>query len=314
MKAILRLLLCFAASVVSLVLAGTIIHLLQLHPAQAPGNPTVSSMVLLGILSKVVLVAGLYPLARGLAGSTGQRVAAWIAFLALATGLNTMIEASIFTNYVERALPAVAVMYAAEALLLGGALGFLFGHDEPASGLGHRDWPGWMVRGVAAWLAFPVVYLIFGIVVAPVVSPYYRAGVAGLHIPPLPIILETQLVRSAIFLAASLPLIALWEGSRKALWLCLGLAHATVTGLYGLVGNAFFPPVLRITHGLEITADSFVYAAVLVLLFTRPRRTSRTEEPGSRTGRSQLTREPGVIFQGGEKGQARLPALLHFAG
>ena len=285
MKPILKILLCVIVSAVSLVVAGGLIHLLQLHPAQAPGNPTVRAMLILGILSKVVLVAGLWPLARSLAGSAGQRAGAFIAFLALATGTNTIIEASIFTNYVAHAIPAVAIMYASEALLLGLALGFLFGLDEPPNGLSHHDWPGWVVRAVAAWLAFPVIYLAFGMCVSPIVAPYYRAGIAGLHIPALSIILETQLVRSAIFLLASLPLIALWKGSRNTLWLCLGLAHATVVGYYGLVGNAFFPPVLRITHGVEITFDSFAYAAVLVWLFAGPTaglREISTSEPEKR--------------------------------
>ncbi|MGB9032155.1 MAG: hypothetical protein WCC27_18670, partial [Acidobacteriaceae bacterium] len=147
---------------------------------------------------------------------------------------------------------------------------FLFGREEPAQGLAHHDGPGWVVRAVAAWLAFPVIYFVFGACVSPIVVPYYRAGVAGLHIPPLPTIMETQLLRSAIFLIATLPLMALWKGSRNALWLCLGLAHATVIGYYGLVGNAFFPAVLRITHGVEITFDSFAYAALLVWLFAPP--------------------------------------------
>jgi hypothetical protein len=125
-------------------------------------------------------------------------------------------------------------------------------------------------RGAAAWLGWPVIYLFFGMCISPIVVPYYRAGIAGLRIPPMSIILQLQLIRSIVFLAASLPLMTMWKGSRRNLWLALGLAHAAVVGLYELIGATFLPLVLRITHSFEITADSFAYAGLLVLLFTAP--------------------------------------------
>ena len=100
--------------------------------------------------------------------------------------------------------------------------------------------------------------------------PYYNAGIAGLRIPALSTILVVQLVRSVIFLAASLPFIALWKGSRRGLWLALGMAHAFTVGFYGLVGATFLPMVLRVAHSVEIAGDSFAYAGLLVLLFAAP--------------------------------------------
>jgi hypothetical protein len=41
-------------------------------------------------------------------------------------------------------------------------------------------------------------------------------------------------------------------------------------GIFGLVAASFLPAVLRITHGVEITCDSFAYAGLLVLLFAAP--------------------------------------------
>jgi hypothetical protein len=106
--------------------------------------------------------------------------------------------------------------------------------------------------------------------VGPIVVPYYNAGIAGLKLPHLSLILELQLFRSIIFLAVSLPFIALWKGSRRGLWFALGLTHAVVVGIYGLIGATFLPWVLRITHSVEITCDSFAYAGLLVLLFSAP--------------------------------------------
>jgi hypothetical protein len=65
----------------------------------------------------------------------------------------------------------------------------------------------------------------------------------------------------------SLPLIALWKDTRRNLWLALGTGHAVTVGVFGLITANFMPPVLRLTHGVEIICDSFAYAGLLVLLF-----------------------------------------------
>jgi hypothetical protein len=118
-----------------------------------------------------------------------------------------------------------------------------------------------------AWLGWPVTYFVFGACVVPFVLPYYTSGALGLQLPPVGTVFEVQLLRSVIFLAASLPFIALWKGSRLGLWLALGSAHAVVVGLYGIISATFLPMIMRVAHGLEITADSFAYAGLLVLLF-----------------------------------------------
>jgi hypothetical protein len=46
------------------------------------------------------------------------------------------------------------------------------------------------------------------------------------------------------------------------------LAHAVLAGLFGRAqASHLMPAILRITHSLEITADSFAYMGVLVWLF-----------------------------------------------
>jgi hypothetical protein len=91
-----------------------------------------------------------------------------------------------------------------------------------------------------------------------------------LRIPTLGAVVTTQLIRSLPFLITSLFFVALWKGSRRGLWLALGLAHAFTIGLYGIVGATFLPVVLRITHSIEMTCDAFAYTGLLVLLFTAP--------------------------------------------
>jgi hypothetical protein len=133
---------------------------------------------------------------------------------------------------------------------------------------------GWLWRFILSIFAFPLAYLIFGMMVAPFVVDYYRHGIAGLILPPMSVILPTQMARSTLFLMASLPFIVLWKKSRGSLIFSLGLAHWLVVGLFGLVQALWFPPVLRVAHSLEIGGDSFAYAASIVfLLFPRSQET-----------------------------------------
>jgi hypothetical protein len=80
-------------------------------------------------------------------------------------------------------------------------------------------------------------------------------------------LLPVLLLRSALLLLISLPILAAWQASRRGLILGLGLGHFAAVGLGGLIQAPFFPAVLRWVHGVEILFDSMVYAWVLALLF-----------------------------------------------
>jgi hypothetical protein len=251
-------------------LSGVISGILHLPAVPTPGNTSAQTLLFTQFVAGLVLVIGLVPLSRVLAVSAPLRAFTVSSFIFLALGVNGMIEAKIFTHFLDNGIASASVFYAVLAALLGAAFGWSFGAPPPPAGLPHRSWLAWIPRVAAIWLAWPGIYFFFGACVAPIVVPYYNAGIAGLRIPPLSIILSVQLIRSVIFLAASLPFVALWKGSRRSLWLALGLAHAFTVGLYGLVGATFLPMVLRISHSVEIAADSFAYAGLLVLLFAAP--------------------------------------------
>jgi hypothetical protein len=160
---------------------------------------------------------------------------------------------------------------------LGAGLSFLAPRDNAqaptasqrlVSFFSARSPVAWLWRIPAAIFAFPLVYFIFGAIVAPIVVPTYRAGIAGLVLPPLSIIMPVQLVRSTLFLLASLPFLILWKEKRGSLIFSLGLAHWFTVGLFGLLQAHQFSMTLRIAHSLEIAADSFGYTALLVLLLS----------------------------------------------
>ncbi len=270
MRTILRIAICWVAFVAALLATGVISGLLHLPTVPTPGNTPAQSMFLAQLVAGLVLVVGLVPISRGLAASAPLRAVAVGSFLLLALGVNGMIEARVFTHFLDNGIVSASVFYVALAALLGAALGWSFGAPPPTAGLPHHSWLAWIPRVAVIWLAWPFIYFFFGSCVAPIVVPYYNAGIAGLRIPALSTILVVQLVRSVIFLAASLPFIALWKGSRRGLWFALGMAHAFTVGFYGLVGATFLPMVLRVAHSIEIAGDSFAYAGLLVLLFAAP--------------------------------------------
>ncbi len=270
MKTAFRLVICWLAFIVSLMLGGFVGAVLHTPVAHLPDGVSPQSMFLMQLLGGVVLVAGLWPLARSLAAPALLRAAAFVAFLLLAFGVTAVIEARKFTNFLDAGVGGALVFDASIAVVLGIAVGLLFGQAGPPVGFPHRNWTSWAVRIGLAWLSWPLVYLFFGMCIAPIVTPYYRAGIAGLRIPTMSVLIVTQLIRSVLFLAASLPFVALWKGSRRNLWLTLGIAHAFTVGLYGIVSSNFLPTVLRVTHSIEMTCDAFAYAGVLVLLFAAP--------------------------------------------
>jgi hypothetical protein len=270
MRTILRIAVCWVAFVAALLGSGMIGALLHLHAVTPPGGSSAQTLFPIQLVAGLVLVVGLVPMARGLAAPTSLRAIALGSFILLALGVNGMIEARMFTHFLDNGIESASVFYIVLATIVGVALGWSFGAPSPATGLPHRSWLSWIPRVAAVWLAWPLIYFIFGACVAPIVVPYYNAGIAGLRIPSLSTILAVQLIRSVIFLAASLPFVALWKGSRRGLWFALGMAHAFTVGFYGLVGATFLPMVLRVAHSAEIACDSFAYAGLLVLLFAAP--------------------------------------------
>jgi hypothetical protein len=278
MKAVFRLVLCWVAFVVALMLGGFAGAALHTPAAHLPGGASPQSLFLLQLAGGVVLVIGLWPLARSLAAPALLRAGAFVVFLLLALGVNGVIEARKFTNFLDAGIAGALVFDASIALVLGAAVGLLFGEAGNAAGFAHRSWASRTWRIGVAWLGWPAVYLFFGMCIAPIVTPYYQAGIAGLRIPTMSTLVATQLVRSVLFLMSTVPFIALWKGSRRNLWLTLGFAHVLVIGLYGIVSASFLPMVLRVTHSIEMTCDAFAYAGLLVLLFAGPAAAKGTAE------------------------------------
>jgi hypothetical protein len=263
MKLIGKILLSALALTIATMLAGVIASALPLSPPiPLPGeSPSLPSM----LFGSLVLVVGLVPIASSLGGRFVTRWLALGLMLYVATGVNTVVELVIFGT--QGGHWYLLVFYFLCFVATAAALAWQYDSQQSAPQLPRLGTGQWVWRVAVAWLSFPVIYFLFGLCVAPFVIPIYQAGVVGLRIPPLDVIMRTQLLRSFLFLASSLPVILLWTGSRRRLILALGWVHTAMVGLYGLSQATFMPPVLRVLHSLEIAADSFVYALILVWLF-----------------------------------------------
>jgi hypothetical protein len=257
------------ANVVSASLSGGLLAGMGIQPPSASPQ---SSPALALLVFALTCVLGLWPLARLLSGHWLVRGVSLGVFYYVTGPLNNAWEASTFSTIggttflvVYFVLPA-AVTGLLMARLVPGA-----GTDSGPSLRLHRPM-GWALRLLAAWLSFPIIYLAFGTMVAPIVVAAYTDGQAALQLPTMNGVVATALGRSATFLLSVIPILLFARAQRLPLALALGWAYTALVGLAGLLSADFLPVLLRAVHAVEIAADSFAYAGVLVLLLLPPAR------------------------------------------
>ncbi len=259
-----------------LMLGGMIASLSGLPTPTLPPEMNADRALLTMVATSPLLVLALYFVGRDLAGGWLARTGvlallAWIAYT-----LNNVIEAVFFSSYAT--VPAFTLINFTPGVLLCAAVtAWLFPpRSRTASFLGawqahfaQRTGRAWRWRLLVAAVSFMPIYYGFGLLVVPFVGDYYEQGAFGLAVPPLATLLTVLLVRSVLFLVACLPVIVTWQGTKRTLWVSLGFALFVLVGLLYLLAGNWLPPTMRLIHSLEILADSFVHAGVLVWLLGR---------------------------------------------
>jgi len=276
-----KLPLCGVAFLIGMVLSGAILPPLGLESPPIPAGTDPNTILLWFLLGSLILAFALSFVSRGLQGGFLVRwlamgVLAWAigavgmvleAYFFMTTGAVSSASSALFTvlNFL---LPSLAVAAMVALLFRPGDRGGGF----PASLRSFfraRTIPEWSWRMLAAIVAFPVIYIAFGELVLPLVGPYYVQGAYELALPSWSQIIPLQLARSVLFLLVCLPILVMWRGSRRGLVLSLGLATSVLVGFMPVITSYWFPWQMRLFHGLEIMADSFVYAWVLVALLVK---------------------------------------------
>jgi hypothetical protein len=271
-----KVILCTLALYAGMILGSMLAGFAHLAMPEIPAGVDPASLQQYLLLSTLLMAASLAYLSGRMQGSFLSR---WLslAFLVwIAYGVNTTLEAAIFTNYSSASLFTVVMNLSSS--LAGAALIAAFFH--PLNGnqsflkqvnlfFGQFGAQQWAWRMAAGLLAFPAVYYLFGSMIAPIVMPYYQQNIAGLALPSLSVLLPVLFLRGIFFLICCLPVVITWNGSRLELALTLGaVLFVLVGGLYMLQAT-WLPSVLRLTHSLEILIDSFSYATILAYLFLK---------------------------------------------
>lgn len=277
-----RVPLCALAYVGGAMASGAAFSALGLPLPQLPERADPKIMGMLLLVASLALAAGLAPLARRLQGSY------WLRWLMLAIlcyiclGVTSALEGAIFTTMDMASIPAFAVL---PCLLFAAVLALLFKPAQRGESFAvnaRRFFSGrslgqWMVRLATAVCAFPVIYWIFGMMVAPFVLKYYQQGQFALAVPNSAVILATQFARSTLFLLAAMPILIAWAGSRRHLILALGLAFYVLVGLFGMIQSYWLVPTLQVLHNAEMLVDSMAHAGALAVLLVPGNETKADE-------------------------------------
>ena len=124
----------------------------------------------------------------------------------------------------------------------------------------------WIFRVfIAGALYFPI-YFAFGLIVSPIVVPYYTDPALGLEltIPGFEVMIPLGIARGIVYVLVIISPMAMAKLEKWKLVLYLTAILAGVGGIAGLISYQLWPIALRVTHGLEITADSFFHSLVIV--------------------------------------------------
>jgi hypothetical protein len=276
-----KLPLCGVAFLTGLVLSGAVLPCLGLPSPPTPAGTDANTILLWFLLGSLILAFALSFVSRGLRGGFLVRwltmgVLSWVigavamvleAYFFMTTGAVSSASSALFTvlNFLPPSL-AVATMVALLFRPEDRGEGFVASARSFFCGRAVREW-SW--RMLAAIVAFPVIYIAFGELVLPLIGDYYVQSAYELALPSWSQIIPLQLARSVLFLLVCLPVLVMWRGSRRGLVLSLGFAMSVLVGFMSVITSYWFPWQMRLFHGLEILADSFVYAGVLVALLVK---------------------------------------------
>lgn len=280
-----KLPLCGVAFFIGMALSGVLLPILGLEPPVSLLGADPNATLLWFFAGSIILALALSFVSQRLQGGFVLR---WLAlgFLSWMVGaVDTALDAYAFTT--PGAAPSGgSLLFTVLSFLLPGLasaamVALLFRPEEKGEALG-VNWPAflhahrgrdWAWRVPALIVAFPVIYIIFGVLLQPLMSVfdalgqsmalrYYLAGVAPSWQQAIP----AQFGRSLLLLLACLPVLILWQGSRRSLVLSLGLALFVLLGFTSVIIPGWSPWQVRVFHGLETLADSLVYAWVLAVL------------------------------------------------
>jgi len=267
-----------------LIASRLILHPLGLTPPRLPQQADESIAVYYLLSGSILLSLSLLPFAQKISGAFFTRFLSMFFFFFACFGISVSLESSIYSSIegfdlmiLILLLPIVLFSFTCISLTKSQPTSESFS-QKSLRFFKSNTRSEWAWKILLAFLSFPVIYLLFGIIASPLVADYYRESSYGLAIPDIGTIMSVQLVRSLLFLMVTLPIMITWFGNRVQLVVMLGIAHFMFVFSYDIVLAYQLPIKLVLTHAIEILLDSMVYAWVMVKLLYSERSESTSAQ------------------------------------
>lgn len=238
----------------------------------------------LRLLSALLLVAPLaFPISRSRLGGRALLGAVFLAVFGLTTVL-TQVESALFLNVtpgellvgtLQLTITAVALACMAVALYprRGAELaGVERGPNPPTT-------VSWVRRWIGVSLAYVVLYVVAGLLILPIIRPWYEAQ--GTLEPNPALVLPLQVVRGALFVAFVIPLLRSMNVTRLQASVAMAVMIPLVHGVSALIlPNPFMPAYVRYAHMIEIGWSNLALGLLIGFLFWNPSPSARAGQSG----------------------------------
>ncbi len=205
----------------------------------------------------------------------------FVLLLILNAGINAL-EAFFFTTATAEELASGVLTSAFGHLVLAVFIGLSFPPEAPRAdfwgslrqAIRRRARLDWLWRFSLASVLYLPVYWIFGLAAYAAVGSYYEDAALelglALRAPGAGVVVPLELIRGLIFALTLFPVALLIRrrGTGLAIWIALVIA---ASGAWApMVQASWLPPVMRLTHGMELTATAIVQGGVIAWLFAPP--------------------------------------------
>jgi uncharacterized membrane protein (DUF485 family) len=138
--------------------------------------------------------------------------------------------------------------------------------QEEVGPLVPRSAANWVGRMLLGDLLYVLCYFAAGILTHPFLKDFY----AGIKLPGPASILEMEIFRGLVYVAAGLAVVHGMKGKPARAAMVLSLSFPILAGVAPLLlPNSLLPDYLRLAHGFEIGILSFAYGILLGYLLTR---------------------------------------------
>jgi hypothetical protein len=138
--------------------------------------------------------------------------------------------------------------------------------QEEVEPLVPRTAANWAERTLLGDLLYVLCYFVAG----TIAIPFVKDSFAGIKLPGPASILEVEIFRGLVYVAAGLAVVHGMKGKPARAAMVLGLSFPILAGVAPLLlPNSLLPDYVRLAHGFEIGISNFAYGVLLGYLLTR---------------------------------------------